>query len=155
MASPDDLQSKFPGIFSGLGTFREEYNIQLKEGAKPYAEFTARGIAVPLRPKVKVESERIESFGVISRVVNHTPQRDWGKYAFCVDLKELNGSVLREVHPIPKVDETLAQLLGATIFSKLDANSGFWQIPLAAESRLLTTFNTPFGRFCFNKLPFS
>ena len=40
------------------------------------------------------------------------------------------------------------------MFSKLDANSGFWQTPLATESRLLTTFITPFGRFCFNKLPF-
>ena len=56
--------------------------------------------------------------------------------------------------PLPKVDETLAQLAGATVFSNFDANSGFWQIPLAAESRLLTTFITPFGRFCFNKLPF-
>lgn len=56
--------------------------------------------------------------------------------------------------PLPKVDETLAQLVGATVFSKLDANSGFWQIPLATESHLLTTFTTPFGRFCFNKLPF-
>jgi len=36
----------------------------------------------------------------------------------------------------------------------LDANSGFWQIPLAKESKLLTTFITSFGRFCFNKLPF-
>ena len=42
-----------------------------------------------------------------------------------VDLKTLNDNVLREVHPIPKVDETLAQLAGATIFSKLDANCGF------------------------------
>ena len=38
--------------------------------------------------------------------------------------------------------------------SKLNANSGFWQIRLAIASRLLTTFITPFGRFCFNKLPF-
>ena len=30
----------------------------------------------------------------------------------------------------------------------------FWQIPLAEKSRLLTTFITPYGRFCFNKLPF-
>eukprot|EP00731_Ephydatia_muelleri_P037371 Em0452g6a len=37
---------------------------------------------------------------------------------------------------------------------KLDANSGFWQIPLSEDSRLLTTFVTPFGRYCFNKLPF-
>ena len=43
---------------------------------------------------------------------------------------------------------------GARLYSKLDANSGFWQIPLAPASRLLTTFIAPFGCFCFNKLPF-
>ena len=53
-----------------------------------------------------------------------------------------------------KVDVTLAQLSGAEVFSKLDTNSGFWQVPLAKESRLLTTFITPHERFCFNKLPF-
>ena len=67
---------------------------------------------------------------------------------------DLNESVLRETQPIPKVDDTLAQLAGAVVFSKLDANSGFWQIPLAKESRKLTTFITPFGRYSFNKLPF-
>ena len=39
-------------------------------------------------------------------------------------------------------------------YTKLDANSGFWQVPLAKESRLLTTSVTPFGRYCFNRLPF-
>ena len=48
-----------------------------------------------------------------------------------VDLKPLNESVLRETHPLPGVDETLAQLTGATVTSKLDANGGFWQIPLS------------------------
>ena len=62
-----------------------------------------------------------------------------GAVRICVDLKPLNESVLREVHPIPCVDESLAQLSGAVLFSKLDANSGFWQIPLTPESRLLTT----------------
>ena len=52
------------------------------------------------------------------------PKKD-GKVRICVDLKPLNESMLREVHPMPKVDETLAQLTGAKIFSKLDANSGF------------------------------
>jgi len=52
------------------------------------------------------------------------------------------------------VDDTLAQLAGAKLFSKLDANSGFWQIPLSPASRLLTTFITPSGRYCFKKLPF-
>ena len=71
-----------------------------------------------------------------------------------MDLRPLNESVLRENFPLPKVDENLAQLSGATVFSKLDANCGFWQIPLAKHVQLLTMFITPFGRYCFTKLPF-
>ena len=77
-----------------------------------------------------------------------------GSVRICVDFRPLNEHVLREVHPLPKVDETLAQLTGAKVFSKLDTNCRFWQIPLADSSRHLTTFITPYGRFCFNKLPF-
>ena len=72
-----------------------------------------------------------------------------------MDLKHLNQNVRQEFHPLPRVEETLAQLTGVRVFTKLDANSGFWQIPLARKSRLLTTFITPFGRYCFHKLPFS
>ena len=52
------------------------------------------------------------------------------------------------------MDETLAQLAGSQILSKADANSGFWQITLANKSRYLTTFITPFGRYCFHKMSF-
>ena len=81
------------------------------------------------------------------------PKRS-GDVRLCVNLKALNESVMREAHPIPKVNSTLTQLAGAAVFSKLDANSGFWQIPLSEDSKLLTTFITPFGRYAFNKLPF-
>ena len=77
-----------------------------------------------------------------------------GSIRICVDLRPLNENVLREVHPLPKINDLLAQLSGSSIFSKLDANSGFWQIPLEKKSRPLTTFITPMGRYCFNKLPF-
>ena len=40
------------------------------------------------------------------------------------------------------------------MFSKLDANSAFWQRKLSESSRLLTTFITPWGRYCFNRLPY-
>ena len=72
-----------------------------------------------------------------------------GTIRICVDLKPLNERVFREVYPLPRVDETLAQLAGATLFSKLDANNGFWQIPLAETSRPLTTFNPGRFRRCF------
>ena len=81
------------------------------------------------------------------------PKAD-SKVRICVDLTRLNESVKRERHPLPAVDQTLAQLAGAKVFTKLDANSGFWQIPLAPASSLLTTFITPFGRYCFHRLPF-
>ena len=40
------------------------------------------------------------------------------------------------------------------VFSKLDAKSGYWSIKLDEESQKLTTFQTPFGRYCFQRLPF-
>lgn len=53
---------------------------------------------------------------------------------------------------LPTTDEILVKL--AKVFSSLDATSGFWQIPLHSESSLLTTFITPFARYCFKCLPF-
>lgn len=72
----------------------------------------------------------------------------------CSDLTELNKSVLREKYPLPSVEHTLEQFAGAKVFSKLDVNAEFWQIPLSKESFLLTTFITPFGRYCYNCLCF-
>ena len=157
-----DITKHFPKVFKGLGNLGEEFVIKLKPDATPYALFTPRHVALPLRPQVERELTRMESMGVISKVNEPTPwcagmvvvPKKSGSVRICVDLKPLNESVLREVHPLPKVDETLAQLSGAKVFSKLDANSGFWQIPLEKSSRLLTTFITPTGRYCFNKLPF-
>ena len=162
MTTLKTMRERFANVFQGLGTLGEEYHIQLKPDSTPYSLCTPRNVPFPLRDKVKEELTRMESMGVISKVDIPTPwcagmvvvPKKTGAVRICVDLKPLNESVLREVHPIPKVDEILGKLSGATIFSKLDANSGFWQIPLSEDSRLLTTFITPVGRFCFNKLPF-
>ena len=153
---------QYPKVFNGLGTLGDDYTIKLKEGAKPHSLFTPRRVPFPLRAAVRDELTRMETMGVISKVSEPTcwcagmvvVKKKSGSVRICVDLKPLNENVLREVHPIPKVDEALAQLSGAAVFSKLDANSGFWQIPLSPESRPFTTFVTPFGRYSFNKLPF-
>lgn len=56
--------------------------------------------------------------------------------------------------PIPKVEVTLSSLKSSKILSKLDAQSGFYQIKLDKNSQQLTTFITPFGRYMFTRLPF-
>ena len=159
---PAEIQAKFPKLFEGLGKLEGEYEIQLKENATPSALATPRRIPIPLMEAVEQELQRMTERGVISKVEQPT---DWcsamvvvpkpkGGVRICVDLTRLNNSVKRERIILPTVEHTLGQLGGASIFTKLDANSGFWQIPLKQESSLLTTFITPFGRFKFNRLPF-
>ena len=153
---------EFPSLFKGLGKLNQPYTIKLHPDATPFSQSVVRRVAIPLMQPVKEELERMEQLGVIARVEQPTDwcaglvvvQKPNGKVRICVDLTKLNESVRRERHPLPAVDQVLAQLSGATIFSKLDANSGFWQVPLSPESALLTTFITPFGRFCFHRLPF-
>ena len=157
-----NYREEFPQLFQGLGHMDGEYRIELKPDARPFSLNTPRRVPLPLLPAVREELERMQELGVITPVDEPT---DWcagmvvvpksqGKVRICVDLTKLNESVRREKHPLPTVEQTLGQIKGAQFFSKLDANSGFWQISLAPESRKLTTFITPLGRFCFNRLPF-
>ena len=156
------IVNKFPKLFRGLGTIEGEYEIVLTKDAKPYALVTPRRIPLSLKSQVEEELKRMEALGVIRKVDVPT---DWcvrmvvvpkskNKVRICVDLTKLNRSVCRERHILPSVEQILTQLKGAKIFSKLDANSGFWQIKLSSRSALLTTFITPMDRFCFNCLPF-
>ena len=77
-----------------------------------------------------------------------------GSVRICVDLTKLNQAVCRERHLLSSVEQSLAMLENAKFFSKIDANSGFWQIELDKSSALLTTFIMPFVRFHFYRLPF-
>ena len=51
-------------------------------------------------------------------------------------------------------EQTLAKFAGAKIVSKLDANFRFWQRKLSLNSKLLTTFITPWARYSYRRLPF-
>ena len=155
-----DVQKDFPKLFKGLGKVNMQHHTNLTEDARP----VCLKVPHPLLPRVEDELKRMEDQGVITKVTQPT---DWcsgmvvvpkpnGKVSICVDLTQLNKAVRREVHPMKSVDENLAKLGNASVFSKLDANSGFWQLPfnLDEESKLLTTFITPQGRFAFYRIPF-
>ena len=77
-----------------------------------------------------------------------------GKVRICVDLRRLNEAVKGERYLLPNMEDVVPELTGEKIFSKLDASSGFWQIPLHESCAKLTTFITPSGRFCFRRFPF-
>lgn len=159
----ESIKQLYPKLCEGLGLVQKPYTIKLKPDAKPFSLKVPRRVPLPLMGKVREELERMEKLGVISRVEEPTdwccgmvvaPKKDKEKVRICVDMTPLNESVCRERYILPSVDQTLGMLTGAQYFSKLDANMGFWQIPLSKDSALLTTFITPFGRYHFNRLPF-
>ena len=68
----------------------------------------------------------------------------------CLDPSHLNKAIQREHFQLPTLEDITTRLTGAQMFLKLDANHGYWQIPLTPDSQLLTTFNSldatePFG----------
>ena len=52
------------------------------------------------------------------------------------------------------MEDVAVKLADAKVFSTLDASSGFWVVQLDEDSSLKTTFNTPFGRYKYLRLPF-
>ena len=70
------------------------------------------------------------------------------KIRICPDPADLNSqTVKREHYPIPTVEEIVVKIPDATVFTVLDAKSGYLLMKLDYESSLLTTMNTPIGRY--------
>jgi len=58
-----------------------------------------------------------------------------GSPRFCVDYRRLNTATIRDSYPIPRMDDCIDSLGQARIFSTLDCNSVYWQIPIAPDDR--------------------
>ena len=69
-----------------------------------------------------------------------------------LDMRQANRAIKRTHYPVPTLDELLEEFNGKTVYSKLDLLHGYHQIPLAEESRKLTTFITHSGLYRFKRL---
>jgi len=139
-----------------------EVRIQIKEDALPFVQAVPRRIAAARKQPLYEVLCRMEKLGVIKQVERPTEwcspcvivlKRD-GTIRVCVDFTRLNKAVKREYYSLLTSDETLSELGNARIFSKLDANCGYWQMKLHPDSYHFTTFINPFGRYWCKRLPF-
>lgn len=156
---PEGLD-EFPDLLNTTGTLPGTYTIKLTPNAKGVVH-PARRLPVSLKKQTIEKLSEMEKNGIISKVEQPT---EWvssmvvnirnNKLRICIDPRELNQAIKREHYPMRTVEEIVAEIPDAKIFSILDAKSGFHQIKLDEESSLLTTFNTPIGRYRWLRLPF-
>ena len=158
--SKEEITKEYRDVFHGLGRIGE-YRIELKENAKPTQD-APRTVPVALRSELKERLKEMESDGILEKVTEPT---DWvnsavyvkrpnKKLRVCLDPRRLNQSVRIPKYRMPTLEDITPELSKVRIFSVCDAKDGFLQIELDQESSLLTTFHTPFGRYCWKRMPF-
>ena len=136
-----------------------EHAIDLKPDARPIAVPPYRA-GPKTRELEQAEVDRQLRDGVIEPAqsewaspVVFAPKAD-GTLRFCVDYRRLNQATMKDSYPIPRMDECIDSLGEANIFSTLDCNAGYWQVPVRKSDRHKTTFTCHAGTFQYIRMPF-
>jgi hypothetical protein len=111
------------------------HRIQLTPRSKPaYSQRYSAGAKA--REAESAEIQRMLKTGVIVPAASEwaspvvlVPKPD-GSMRFSIDYRKLNAVTVRDSYPLPRMDECIDSLGGASVFSTLDCYSGFWKIPV-------------------------
>lgn len=122
----------------------------------------ARSAPLKFRELVKTELSRLECNGVITRVFRSkwacpivSVLKPNGQIRICGDYSLTVNKCMDTVqYPLPTADEVISQIGTAKVFSKVDLQEAYMQLPLDESSKEQTTINTGEGLFRFNFLPY-
>ena len=154
----------FPDLFDGVGTIKDaEVKLDVDPDVTPIVQPPSKVPQVMIQP-LKEELSRMEKLGVI-RKLDINEATDWchnlvlvckpsGKLRVCLDARTINQVLHFHVHNSHTFQDIASSIKKVKRISKIDANSGFWTLPMDATSQLLMMFNSPWGRYCFMKMPF-
>ena len=156
-----NMLRKYEDMWDGsLGEINvTEHHIDLIPGSRPITqqpyragpkarEFEQEQIDRMLRDNVIEPSQSAWASPVVL-----VPKKD-GTLRFCVDYRRLNTATVRDSYPIPRMDECIDSLGEAKVFTTLDCNSGYWQIPVSKRDVEKTAFVSHSGLYQFIRMPF-
>ena len=141
------ILNKHDAVFNVVGKLKDyQLKVHLNPDITPVAQ-PQRRLPFHVRKDVEKKLQELRDLDIIEDVEGPTPwvsplvavPKSNGDVRVCVDMRRANEAVIRERHPIPTLEEMLADLNGAAVFSKLDLRWGYHHIELHPESRVLTT----------------
>ena len=154
---------EYADVFKGIGTLPGgPYHIKLKGSYKP-VQHLPRSVPLGMQSAYRVELDRLVKEGIITEVHKHTERmnsivpvmKEDGSLRLCLGPKDLNKAIERNQWYARTLDDILLELAQSKYFTLKDATSGFWHMPLDLRSSLLTTFNTPWGKYRWLRMPFA
>ncbi|GBG85132.1 hypothetical protein CBR_g39698 [Chara braunii] len=77
-----------------------------------------------------------------------------GELRMCIDYRGQNAITVKNVEPLPRIDDLLDRVQGAKYFSKVDLKSGYHQIEVHPDDQYKTAFRTRYGHYKFIVMPF-
>ena len=76
-----------------------------------------------------------------------------GEIRLCVDYRKLNKKMTKNAYPLPLPDKVQECLAGSTIFSTLDLQCGYWQMPVHSDGSLSIHLDAIWPNRCTKFLP--
>ena len=136
-----------------------EFEIDVVPGATPASITPYRMTPMELK-ELKLQLQELLEKGFIRPSVSpwgapmvFVKKKD-GSLRLCVDYRQLNKMTVKNKYPLPRIDDLFNQLKGASVFSKIDLQSGYHELRIKDTDVHKMVLRTRYGHYEFLVMPF-